>query len=58
MRGLPGWMILVMAALTAVLLYVGYGERHEAGWLPFVMGVVFALFTLGAMGGKARGGDV
>jgi hypothetical protein len=57
MRGLPGWMLLVMIVLTAMLLYVGYEERHEAGWLPFVMGVVFALFTLAAMGGKARGGQ-
>lgn len=57
MRGLPGWMLLVMVVLTAMLLYVGYEERHEAGWLPFVMGVVFALFTLAAMGGKARGGE-
>lgn len=57
MRGLPGWMILVMLVLTVVLLYVGYEERDAAGWLPFALGVVFALFTLGAIGGKARGGE-
>jgi Flp pilus assembly protein protease CpaA len=57
MRGLPGWMILVLIVLTAMLLYVGYDERHEVGWMPFILGVVFALFTLGAIGGKARGED-
>jgi hypothetical protein len=57
MRGLPAWMIAVLAALTALLLVIGWDERHEAGYLPFIMGVLFALFTLGAIGGRVRGED-
>lgn len=55
MKGLPVWMLMLMAVLTALLLVVGWHDRHEAGPLPFIMGIVFALFTLGAMGARARG---
>ena len=57
MRGLPAWMLALLAALTALLLVVGWEDRHEAGYLPFVMGVLFALFTLAALGAKARPAD-
>ena len=55
MRGLPVWILTIMVALSALLLVIGWHDRHEAGYLPFIMGIVFALFTLGALGGKARG---
>ena len=55
MRALPGWVIGIMAVLTALLLYVGWHDRHEAGYFPFVMGFVFGLFTLAAIGGLMRG---
>jgi hypothetical protein len=38
-------------------LLVGWADRHEAGYLPFVMGIIFALFTLAAVGGRVRGED-
>jgi hypothetical protein len=57
MRGLPFWMIGLLAILTALLLIIGWEDRHEAGYLPFVMGIIFALFTLGAVGGRVRGED-
>ena len=57
MKGLPVWILTVLVVLTAGLLAVGWHDRHEAGYLPFVMGIVFALFTLGALGGKARGDE-
>ena len=55
MKGLPVWILATMVGLTAVLLVVGWDERHHAGWLPFVMGVVFAIFTLASIGAAARG---
>lgn len=57
MRGLPIWMIGLLAVLTALLLVIGWEDRHEAGYLPFAFGIVFALFTLGAIGGRVRGED-
>ncbi len=55
MRGLPLWMLGVLGALAVLLLFVGWEDRHEAGYLPFIMGIVFALFTLAAVGGRVRG---
>jgi hypothetical protein len=55
MRGLPAWMLALLLALTVLLLVIGWHDRGEAGYLPFVMGIIFALFTLAALGAKARG---
>lgn len=57
MRGLPVWMLALLAALSALLLLIGWYDREEAGYLPFVMGIVFAVFTLAAVGGKVQGED-
>ncbi len=57
MRGLPIWIIGLMVVLTGLLLFVGWHDRHEAGYLPFIMGFVFAVFTLAAIGGKVRGDE-
>ena len=57
MRGLPLWMLALLTALSALLLIVGWHDRSEAGYLPFVMGVIFAVFTLAAVGGKLQGDD-
>jgi hypothetical protein len=57
MRGLPFWMIGLLAILTALLLVIGWHDHEEAGYLPFIMGIVFALFALGAIGGRVRGED-
>jgi hypothetical protein len=50
-------MLAGLAVLTAFLLVIGWHDRDEAGYLPFVMGIIFALFTLAAIGGKVRGED-
>ena len=55
MRGLPVWILALLTGLSALLLVIGWHDRHEAGYLPFVLGIIFALFTLGALGGKVRG---
>ena len=57
MRGLPFWMLGLLTILTALLLVIGWDDRDEAGYLPFVMGIIFALFTLAAIGGRVRGED-
>jgi hypothetical protein len=57
MRGLPAWMLGLLLGLTVTLLIIGWHDRHEAGYLPFAIGIIFALFTLAALGGKARGED-
>lgn len=57
MKGLPVWILAVMVALTALLLVVGWQDREEAGYLPFIMGIIFALFTFAALGAKARGDE-
>ena len=57
MKGLPTWMLVILVGLTALLVVIGWNDRHEAGPLPFIMGLVFALFTLGAIGGRVREED-
>ncbi len=57
MKGLPTWMLALLVALTAMLLAIGWEDRHEAGILPFVMGILFTIFTLAAIGGRVRGDD-
>ncbi len=57
MKGLPVWILVTLVALTALLLVVGWHDREEAGYLPFIMGILFALFALAAIGGKARGDE-
>jgi peptidoglycan/LPS O-acetylase OafA/YrhL len=57
MRGLPLWMLGVVGVLAVLLVFVGWEDRHNAGYLPFIMGIVFALFTLAAAGARARGDE-
>jgi hypothetical protein len=55
MRGLPVWMLAGLAVLAVLLLVIGWHDRHEAGYLPFVMGIIFSLFTLASLGARAAG---
>ncbi len=57
MKGLPVWILTTLVVLTALLLDVGWHDRHEAGYLPFIMGIVFALFSLASLGAKAKGDE-
>jgi hypothetical protein len=60
MRGLPLWIILLVGALSALLIWLGWHDRHEAGYIPFALGIFFAIFTLlslaAAMGEVVKGG--
>lgn len=39
-------MLFVIAALTALLLWVGIEERHEIGPIPIILAVLWAIFVL------------
>lgn len=54
MRGLPAWMLAVLTVLTVLLVVIGWEDRHEAGYLPFILGLLFAVFTLASIGAKVR----
>lgn len=54
MRGLPAWMLALLTVLTVLLVVVGWEDRHEAGYLPFILGLLFAVFTLASIGAKVR----
>ncbi len=54
MRGLPAWMLAMLTVLTVLLVVIGWEDRHEAGYLPFILGLVFAVFTLASIGAKVR----
>ncbi len=53
MRALPVWILTTFVVLSALLLVVGWDERHHAGYLPFIMGIVFGVFTLASIGAAA-----
>ena len=46
MKRLPAWMIGILAALTALLMWVGIDERHEIGPVPIVLAVLWIVFIL------------
>jgi hypothetical protein len=54
MKGLPIWMLTIITGLTVLLVVIGWKDRHEAGYLPFVMGILFGLFVLASAGARAR----
>jgi hypothetical protein len=57
MRGLPAWMLAGLAVLSGLLVYIGWIDRHEVGYLPLVLGILFSLFTLASLGARAAGED-
>ena len=54
MRRLPPWMLLVLLAISVLLVWVGWDDRQEAGYLPFIFGIAWALFTLASLGGALK----
>lgn len=57
MKGLPPWTLAGLAVLAVLLLVIGWDDRGEAGYVPFIMGVLFALFTLAAIGARVTSED-
>lgn len=54
MRGLPAWILGGMVVLTALLIWLGWEDRHEAGYIPFAIGIVLGLMTLASIGARMR----
>ena len=46
MKRLPIWMVLTLLVLSGLLLWIGFKERHEIGYLPVILGAIWLLFTL------------
>ena len=51
MRHLPVWIVGLFFVLSGLLTWIGWRERHEAGYLPFALGIAWCLFTLASAGG-------
>ncbi|MGA0068090.1 MAG: hypothetical protein ACO3PB_01330 [Miltoncostaeaceae bacterium] len=46
MKKLPIWIVTTLFLLGIITTYVGWIDRHEVGYLPFALGVVWILFSL------------
>ena len=44
------WMLALSAVVSVLLIVIGWDNRHETGPLPFILGIVWALFTLASLG--------
>lgn len=49
MKRLPPWVLLVLAVLTALLMWVGIKEIDEVGPVPIVLASIWALFVLASV---------
>ncbi len=46
MKKLPIWMVTTLLLLGVLMTWAGWYDRHEVGYLPFVLGILFILFGL------------
>jgi hypothetical protein len=53
MRGIPALMILALVVLSVLLITVGWANHNDAGPLPVIVGVLWGLFALAAIIGRA-----
>ena len=54
MRGLPALMILALIVLSVLMITVGWWKHNDAGYLPFIIGILWGLFALAAIIGRLR----
>lgn len=54
MRGLPALMILALIVLSVLMISVGWWKHNDAGYIPFIVGILWALFSLFAIIGRLR----
>jgi hypothetical protein len=54
MRGLPALVILALIVLSGLLIAIGWWKHNDAGYLPFILGILWGLFALGAIIGRLR----
>lgn len=48
MKKLPIWMVTVLLLLGIITTYVGWIDRHEVGYIPFALGIIWVLFAFAA----------
>lgn len=48
MKRLPIWIITVLLFLGVLTTWMGWIDRHEVGYLPFALGIMWVLFALSA----------
>ena len=46
MKKLPIWIVTVLLLLGIITTYVGWIDRHVAGYIPFALGILILLFAL------------
>ena len=46
MKKLPIWMVTTLLLLGIITTYVGWIDRHEVGYIPFALWVIWVLFAL------------
>ena len=54
MKRLPVWMLALFMVFSVLLLIVGWHDRHEAGYFPFILGAVWILFTFASIGERMK----
>lgn len=48
MKRLPIWIVTVLLGLGVLMTWAGWYDHHEAGYIPFALGILWVLFALGA----------
>lgn len=46
MKKLPIWIVTTLLVLGILITWVGWIDRHEVGYIPFALGILWILFTL------------
>jgi hypothetical protein len=50
MKRLTPWIVAGLVVLAVLMTWVGWDERHEAGILPFVIGLAWLAIALASVG--------
>lgn len=48
MKKLPIWLVGMLLLLGLLTTWIGWIDRHEVGYIPFVLGVIWIAFALAA----------
>jgi hypothetical protein len=53
MRGIPALMILALIVLSVLMITVGWANRNDVGYIPVIIGVIWGVFSLACIAGRA-----
>jgi hypothetical protein len=56
-RALPGWVLVILIYVSALLVWVGIKEQDQVGYVPLVLGCTWAFVTLISLAQKLRGDE-